>query len=330
MNRKIIWLIVAPVFLAGMAVLLLSTGDNSNDTSPMSGHTNLVQRLDLSKYADAPPAEPLRLLFIHHSCGGQLFAPPGGEIGTNCIYSSNPNGGGLRARLEQNSYEVREASYGSRIGENTDIFDWLPKFRDQMDQVLSCDFQDTRCPDNRRNQIVVFKSCFPNNNFASAGVPPGNPSGPELTVWNAKAAYTELLGEFRKHPEVLFVCVTAPPLAPKTPPQPLWKQLAKKLLGRGDHRAAAASLAREFNNWLGDRDGWLKDSPLTNVVVFDYYDILTGNGASNFSLYPTGAGLDSHPSREGNEKAAEAFVPFLNRAVRRAGLTPQPSTPTHE
>ena len=180
----------------------------------------------------------MRLLFIHHSCGGQLLATPGPDAGTNCIYQSNPNGGGLQSRLEKNSYEVHEASYGSRVGENTDLFDWPGKFRDQMDQVLSCDFQDTNYSDGRRNEIVVFKSCFPNNNFASAGAPPGNAEGPDLTLWNAKAAYAALLDEFRKHPKVLFVCVTAPPLAPKTPPQPLWKQMAKKVLGRGDHRAA--------------------------------------------------------------------------------------------
>jgi hypothetical protein len=321
MKRKIILSLVILVLLTGIGVVLLSPAENGNDSRPMSDPTNLVQRLDLSPYAEAPPAGPLRLLFIHHSCGGQLFAAPGADIGTNCIYVSNPNGGSLRSRLETNAYEVHEASYGSRVGEHTDIFDWPAKFRDRMDQVLSCDLQDTNYVDGRRNQIVVFKSCFPNSNFTSAGTPPGNPDGPELTVWNAKAAYTTLLGAFRKHPEVLFICVTAPPLAPKPPPQPRWKQLAKQVLGRDDHRAARASLAREFNNWLAGRDGWLKDYPLTNVVVFDYFDLLTGNGASNFSRYPTGEGLDAHPSREGNEKAAEAFVPFLNRVVRRAGLT---------
>ena len=56
--------------------------------------------------------------------------------------------------------------------------------------------------------------------------------------------------------------------------------------------------------------------------MFDYYDILTGKGQSDLCVYPTGDGYDSHPSREGNGKAAAAFVPFLNQAVRRAGLTP--------
>jgi hypothetical protein len=291
---------------------------------------NQLQRLDLSTYADAPPGLLLRLLFIHHSCGGQLLAAPGPDAGTNCIYTTHPNGGGLRLRLEQEGYEVHEASYRSRIGAQTDLFDWLPKFRQQMDAVLACEHQDYAYRDQRRNDIVVFKSCFPNNNFVAAGTPPGHPNGPELTVWNAKAAYRELLPEFRKYPEVLFVCMTAPPLAPGSPPPPRWKQLAKAVLGRGGPRAPSAPLAREFNNWLSAQDGWLKDYPLTNVVVFDYFDLLTDGGASNVSDYPTRMGDDSHPSREGNEKAAAMFVPFLNRAVRRAGRLASPRAPNSE
>lgn len=262
----------------------------------------------------------LNLLFIHHSCGGQWFAPFGSSEGTNCIYHSHPNGGNLRPLLEQSGYRVHEAAYGSKIGQATDLFDWLPKFRGQMGDILHCDQQDTPHADARRNQVVMFKSCFPNNAFRGEGVPPGRAAGPELTVWNAKAAYAALLGEFQKHPDVLFVCVTAPPLAPKSPPQPLWKQWAKKVLGRADSLTNSGPLARTFNNWLGDTRGWLKDYPLPNVVVFDYYNLLTGNGASDYSVYPTGAGDDSHPSRAGNEQAAHAFIPFLNQAVRRAGL----------
>lgn len=188
-----------------------------------------------------------------------------------------------------------------------------------MEQVLKCDFQDTYLRDGLRNQLVLFKSCFPNNQFTSSGAAPGDPAGPELTVWNAKAAYTALLDDFRKQPDVLFVCMTAPPLA-AAPPKPLWKQFAGKFFGRAGSPEAAAPLARQFNNWLAAQDGWLKDYSLKNVVVFDLYDILTGFGKSDLSFYPTAGGYDSHPSREGNERAAEAFVPFLNQAVRRLRL----------
>jgi hypothetical protein len=305
------------VILAGLAVaaLVMLVRGEKQTPKPLMERARPV---DMSSYSDARPSRPLDLLFIHHSCGGQLLATAGSATGTNCIHPTHPNGGGLRARLEENGYVVHEASYGSRIGANTDIFDWLPKFRTQMEQVLTCDTQDAIRKNGGRNQIVVFKSCFPNNAFEGEGTPPGVPEGPHLTVWNAKAAYTALLAEFRKQPQVLFVCVTAPPLVPESPP--LWKRAAKRLLGRGG--AHDPRLARQFNNWLGDKEGWLKESGLTNVVVFDYYDILTDNGASDLCCYPTGGGYDSHPSRAGNEKASAAFVPWLNRAARRAGLTP--------
>lgn len=308
--------------VASALVVVLLLRDGRSTMPPMSGSLPSPVRLSLADYDASAPAHRLNLLFIHHSCGGQLLAGQGDEVGTNCVYVSHPNGGDLRARLEQNSYVVHEASYGSQIGEHTDIFDWLPKFRTQMPQILTCASQDVRLAGDERNQIVAFKSCYPNSDFQSAGTPPGNPAGPTLTVWNAKAAYTELLNEFRKHPQVLFVCMTAPPLAPKSPPQPLWKTMAKKLLGRGSSLAASARLAREFNNWLTDTNGWLKGYELNNVVVFDYYDILTGHGQSDLCVYPTGDGLDSHPSHQGNQLAAAAFVPFLNQSARRAGLVP--------
>lgn len=276
--------------------------------------------LDLSRFATTPPERSLHLLFIHHSCGGQLLAAPGRDIGTNAIYTTHPNGGDLRARLVRNSYIIHEASYGSRIGQHTDIFDWLPKFRNEMDHILSCDLQDRRLKDGCRNEIVVFKSCFPNNAFLSEGTPPGNARGPGLTLWNAKATYLELIDEFRKHPEVLFVCFTAPPLAPRTQPKALLKRWLNTLGGGSYSLGKSGQCAREFNNWLSGENGWLMNSNLSNVAVFDYYDILTGSGASDLSCFPTGDGYDSHPSREGNMSAAGAFVPFLNRAIRRAGL----------
>ena len=322
MKSRTVIAIAALLLVSVVVVLIARNHSHPGDVSQTTMERMRPERIDLSSYDSAPPRTPLRLLFIHHSCGGQLLAPPGPERGTNAIYLSSPNGGGLRALLEQNRYTVHEASYGSRIGQNTDIFDWPAKFREQMDQILRCDLQDTAYSDGARNQIVLFKSCFPNSAFKAQGAAPGNPAGPELTVANAKAAYNALLPEFRKHPEILFVCLTAPPLAPNPPRQALWKRAAKKILGRDLQYPESGVLAREFNDWLASTDGWLKDSTLKNVVVFDLYDLLTAEGRSDFSCYATGNGFDSHPSQEGNLKAAQALVPFLNQAVRRTGLSP--------
>lgn len=262
--------------------------------------------------------QPLRLLFIHHSCGGQWLAPVGPDRHTACIYETAENGGGLRDRLTTEGYEVHEASYNSRVGDQTDIFHWSVKFRDQMEEVLKCDHQDVFYKDSRRNDIVVFKSCFPNNSFVDIGRAPGDPNGPELTVENAKAAYRSLLGPFSKVPNVLFVSVTAPPLAFSRTAR--YKAIAKRLLGRRDIRSSGP-LARQFNNWLKDPDqGWLASYHGVNVAVFDLYDTLTDYGRSDFCTYPSGRRRDdSHPNSAGNGKATDAFVAFLHRVVRREG-----------
>ena len=312
---------VVAVLLVGVA-LWWPVSDEATETNMSSAPA--ANRMDLSAFSDSSPGRDIDLLFIHHSCGGQLLAPVGPDEGAQCIYTSHPNGGGLRALLGAQGYIVNEASYGSRVGDRTDVFDWLPKFRGQMDEILACARQDEPLPAGRHNRIVMFKSCFPNNKFSGEGEPPGDPAGPALTVWNAKATYAALLDEFRKQPDVLFVCVTAPPLAPKQKAIPLWRKSLAQARGRYVELEDGARRARQFNNWLSDTNGWLRDYGAKNVVVFDYYDVLTAGGESDLSRFATGDGTDSHPSAEGNGKAAEAFVPFLNRAVRRAGLTVAP------
>jgi len=259
------------------------------------------------------------ILFIHHSCGGQLLAAPGEAIpaaglpSSQCIFTTHPNGGDLRRLLTEAGFVVHEASYGSVIGQDTDIHDWHQKFRDQMSRIIATRQQDELLPPGQTNRIVAFKSCFPNNDFSGPGSEPGDPDSSELTVVNAKAAYRSLLPFFAGHPEVLFVAMTAPPLAE---PRPQGMAQKIKHLFSGSDSGQGAALARQFNNWLADTEsGWLAGYGDRNIRVFDYYDILTNGGPGNWSAYPTGNGQNSHPSSAGNTKAAAAFVSFLAAAV---------------
>ena len=311
-------LLVALVVAAGFIPV---GGNKAAYDEPLNNNTE-VTAMNLSSFSTAPPGLSLNLLFIHHSCGGQLMADVGPDKGQSCIYQTSTNGGSLRSLLQKEGYIVHEASYDSEVGGNTDIFDWPAKFKNDMGKVLQCDQQNAYFKDGRKNQIVVFKSCYPNNEFSGMGQEPGNPSGPDLTVSNAKAAYAALLPEFAKHPEVLFVAMTAPPIIGKLSPEPLWKFIARIILRRPlAPPSTSGHLARHFNNWLKAETGWLATYEHKNVVVFDYYDILTGHGKSNYAEFPSGGGNDSHPSTVGNTQAALAFVPFLNQAVRRAGLS---------
>ncbi len=324
MKKKLIYAGLVVALFVG--ILLIPVGSIKPETDGIT--VEEVATVDMAEFGTSKPEKPLNLFFIHHSCGGQLLAPPGPDDGENCIYKSHPNGGGLRDILEAEGYVVHEASYGSELGDQTDIFDWLPKFRDKMDKILTASGPDTYFTNGTKNHIVAFKSCFPNSRFVGLGREPGDPKGPELTVANAKATYTALLTELKKAPDVLFVVVTAPPLLGDRPAEPVWKQLARIALGKQHpDDSKTGPLARQFNNWLKAEDGWLKDYSLKNVVIFDYYDILTDNGKSNFLKFPSGVkSNDNHPNKDGNTKAAEAFVRFINGAVHRAGLGRAPTT----
>ncbi|MDD5189302.1 MAG: kelch repeat-containing protein, partial [Methanoregula sp.] len=178
----------------------------------------------------------------------------------------------------------------------------------------------------------MIKSCFPNSNLQGNPddpVPPigenplkGLDSGSEHhTVANAKGIYIDILEYFRAHPDTLFVVIAAPPLS------------------ASDHSANA----RAFNQWLVN--DWLTGYNQTNVVVWDFYNVLTTNNGSsttndlnlpggnhhrwwnntiqhpvNLSYNTSAYSLsdsDDHPTQAGNLKATGEFLPLLNYAYNR-------------
>ena len=247
----------------------------------------------------SPPKEPVKLIFIHHSCGENWLAD---------------DHGGLGKALAKNGYFVSDTNYGwgpHGIGDRTDITDWPEWFvGPRCDRYLGALFREsgqhssyTRLKNDPggENNIILFKSCFPNSNLR--GRPQDSPArGNGLTVANAKAIYRDLLRYFAKRPDKLFIAITAPPVQDRT----------------------YGANARAFNNWLVHE--WLADYKGSNVAVFDFYNVLTGsenhhrlrNGTMehittkgrNHLFYPTNG--DDHPSARGNRKATEEFIPLLN------------------
>lgn len=246
-----------------------------------------------------PPDKRTKLIFIHHSCGENLL---------------NDHDGGLGKALIKNNYFVSDTNYGwgpSSIGDRTDILDWPEWFKSgKTSTYYQALLNETRIhspyrrniPDpGGNNRIVLFKSCFPNSNLHGR---PNDPpkKGHGLTISNAKSIYNDLLSFFSRHPETLFIAVTAPPVQERT-------------FGKN---------ARSFNNWLVH--DWLENYPGSNVGVFDFYNVLTGknhhhrvSGSRVQHVYSKGKntlvyfqGSDNHPVRAGNRKATEQLVPLLN------------------
>jgi len=250
----------------------------------------------------SPPGEVVRLVFIHHSTGENWLMD---------------DYGGLGLALAENNYFVSDTNYGwgpDAIGDRTDIPNWLEWFRsentDEFIQALLREGEQHAAysrplPDpGGENEIVVFKSCFPNSELGGSPDDPATP-GTDLTVGNARYVYNEILQYFATRPDRLFVVITAPPVS----------------------NPEYAANARAFNNWLVN--DWLDENnyPFANVAVFDFYNILTGpdnhhrfdgqgiehvyQGGRDTSYYPSSPG-DDHPSPEGSRRATEEFLPLLN------------------
>ena len=161
-----------------------------------------------------PPAEPVKLIFIHHSCGENWLAD---------------GNGGLAKALQKNNYFVSDTNYGwgpDGIGDRTDIENWPqwftgPERNRYMRAVftengVNSPYRRTLTDPGGENRVVMFKSCFPNS--ALKGRPQDRPKrGDDLTVANAKAIYNELLAYFSTRPDKLFIAITAPPLQDRTP-----------------------------------------------------------------------------------------------------------------
>ncbi len=314
---------------------------------------NLYVLTTASSYSDdnpAPLSSPVKLIFIHHSCGENWLAD---------------EDGGLGITLRDNNYFVSDTNYewgpacsdcsecpgsGPRhIGNCTDILHWDNWFAGPHSgtylNALYNEFgqhsyysRRTDPDPSRENEIIMFKSCYPNSNLGGS---PNAPPTPDdwLTVGSAKAIYNQILEYFATRTDKLFVVITAPPVT------------------RGDSWEPPAN-ARAFNNWLV-RD-WLADYPHNNVAVFDFYNVLTSNGgnphlndfgktdgnhhrwwngtirhsqtvANDLAAYASG---DSHPTSAGNRKATGEFVPLLNVFYHRwqsgaeATEMPSPTAPS--
>jgi hypothetical protein len=342
MQKIVIVIIVLVLVFAGI-YYLITTNTAKNPSEPQNDpstvtHTLMDDRQILPNSSTTPPSQPVKLIFIHHSCGENWLVD---------------NNGGLGIALRDNNYFVSDTNYGwgpapkegsVPIGSITDIGHWWLWFRGPK----SAEIMDAVCRENSQhstysrlntdpggnNQIVMFKSCYPNSNLR------GNPADPipsidtnplkgldvssdTFTVANAKGIYIDLLPYFEQHQDTLFVVITAPPVID----------------------AKYAGNARAFNQWLVS--DWLKDYPYKNVAVFDFYNVLTTNGgnskvndlnketgnhhrwwnntvqhvadiggAYDTSAYPSSL-KDSHPSKAGNQKATAEFIPLLNIAFNR-------------
>ncbi len=328
--------------LAGVAVVLTVSAiviDQLDfEDSAMPGFLKrrlvvLKQRMDRIKYKGrrvlpGRARNGAGLIFLHHSCGNdwllkgldaKLLAKS--YIGTSCgiTYGTDvaPNAGrpdSLRADNPPGHY--------------TDMYHWVRWFNDYFEGIQSFGREAGR------NNIVMFKSCFPTSNIAPDGDEAGDPFSLMQTLANYKAVfrhpggtnktyaregvpYNSLAQVFAENPGTLFIPVTAPP---------------RHYAPEDASTDAEAARARAFCNWL--KGDWLAayntaNPGMNNVAVFDWFDVLAypaddPNLPNRLRAEYGGNQGDSHPNRLADNTSAKIFAgdagSFLDKAWKAYAL----------
>jgi len=213
------------------------------------------------------------LLFIHHS------------VGKNWLEEGN-----LRESLIGAGIGVHELTYGDPLGNATDMHHWAPKFENNLDEIIKHDYRpDVSYRDDKKNDLVMFKSCYPNSNIKASGEEPGDP------LSDYKAVFNQLKDDFSKKPDVIFIYATSPPLVPA--------RTTEENAGR----------MREFNEWLKNSyiDEYRSSTNADNFYVFDLFDVLAGEDNYLRKEFRRND-RDSHPNGQGSMAATQSFMTWLS------------------
>jgi len=322
----------------------------------------LISDSGVAAQPSAKLEKPTKLMFIHHSVGGHWLAHDQGglvnELNKRSIYVNDITYGwepsfltdGVFRKVKRKVLQLlrQDKSGPYDIGSRTDIGHWYEWFvGEHADEIMTAVYTENRETDtfgdhsnatsvaplenpgvNVPNEIIMFKSCYPNSLLNGKPDDPPNeslkpprnfvPGSEEHTIANAKRIYNDILKYFGAHPGKFFVVITAPP--------------------RND-LPEEGRIARGFNNWL--YSDWLKENnySLKNVFVFDFFNVLTSgvswekndlnmktgnhhrlwqgseqhtvNDKYHKLVYPRDGKQDNHPSAAGLQKAAKEFVPLL-------------------
>ena len=193
---------------------------------------------------------------------GQLLAGAGRGVGGGreigrAVHLRQPPQRRRSARQADGArgFAVNEASYGSIVGEDTDICHWHGQVpRPDGPHPAHASGRTTLLPDGPApTRSWPSSPATPTTASPGAGADPGDPDSCELTVANAKAAYRALLPDFAAAPRgaVRRLHGAAPGGAQAAGPE----GRASRPCSR--EATESADLAREFNTWLADRRGRL-------------------------------------------------------------------------
>ncbi len=236
--------------------------------------------------------QPVRIIFLHHSCGHNLIEQGGVREGLTALgyefYDHGYNDDGLR--LADGSYTGTNFDVP---GDNTDP--------DGFAEIFAQPLHDP--PDNTfshlmQYDVIAFKSCFPTSNVVD-----------DYQLNEYKSHYLAIRDRVDQYPDKIFIAVTMPPELPNN----------------ADPEALAR--ARAFTIWL-QSDEYLAGHP--NIFVFDFFDYLAGDDNFLRPEYRVDE-YDAHPNERANRDVGPHFVAFIDQAIQSYDTDvprPAPAAPT--
>ncbi|HOW35200.1 MAG TPA: fibronectin type III domain-containing protein [Candidatus Omnitrophota bacterium] len=246
------------------------------------------------------PAGNQKIIFLHHSTGGNLYNYSGGGVAGWISNYNSTNGTG---------YQVSDLWFpasGSIYGGVNYPFHYWDLWGNQK-----C--RDSRygapCLDDltQNYDVIIFKHCFPASGVvADTGNPNINSSVQSLE--NYKTQYRGLRNLMDQYPAKKFIIWTLPP--------------RHRLTGYPDQAARAT----EFSEWL-KTDFLTENGPHANISVFDFRGYITDSnaGSQNFNYIKYEYELshttaDGHPNSLANRTIGPIFAQFIVGAINGTNI----------
>lgn len=279
--NKLLWGVLIVSLIGNIVGLYLAWEYRQLKRAASISQNNLI---DASRIIDefataADQGMSARMVYVHHSVGKGFLTE-----------------GGMTDSLRSMGIGVRGATYGDDIGHFTDFWHWEKKFTSDMGRILTFKAHpNIYFSDGATNDIIMFKSCYPNADITSEGSGPGDSGSREKTIANYKAVMSSLTQQIRKHPDKLFIFQTTPPMHPEaTTP-------------------ANAARNRVFNEWLMQEfiPQYQAETGLRNFVVFDLFSVLADSAGVLRAEFRREGKVDSHPNRLANETVTREFMAFF-------------------
>jgi hypothetical protein len=240
----------------------------------------LTMLLSLGEIAICPvlAQQPVRIIWLHHSCGEGLIEQGGVREGLSALgyefYDHGYNDEGLR--LADGSYSGRSFDVPD---DNTDP--------DGLAAIFSQPLHNP--PDNTfsyfmQYDVIAFKSCYPVSNIGS-----------DEQLAEYQAYYLTIRARMAQYPDKLFVVVTQPPQVP------------------GSSDRDEARRARALADWLNSGQ-FLGGQP--NIVTFDFFGYLAGDDGFLWPEYRVDND-DAHPNEQANREIGPRFVEFVHQSIQQ-------------